>query len=106
MKDDLVPDAARDDGSNTSRLPTVAPDPTPSEARSRFDPDDGIVYFNESHSDFLMVKESEGMLLDYLSTLVAKEYVVYNNPRGNPTEVGEELVRLLVRIRRHTPRRS
>jgi len=106
VKDDLVPDAARDDGSNTSRLPTVAPDPTPSEARSRFDPDDGIVYFNESHSDFLMVKESEGMLLDYLSTLVAKEYVVYNNPRGNPTEVGEELVRLLVRIRRHTPRRS
>ena len=33
------------------------------------------------------------MLLDYRSTLVAKEYVVYNNPRAEPTEIGEELVR-------------
>lgn len=99
-------ESARPDSSSAIRLPTVAPDPMPGEARSRFDAVAGIVYFNESHSDFLMVKESEMMLLDYLSTLVAKEYVVYNNPRADATEVGEELVRMLVRVRRHTPRRS
>jgi hypothetical protein len=106
VRDDTNIDSARPESSNSSRLPTVAPDPEPGEARSRFDPVDGIVYFNESHSDFLMVKESETMLLDYLSTLVAKEYVIYNNPRAEPSEIGEELVRVLVRVRRHTPRRS
>ena len=106
VEEDTNIDSARPDSSNPSRLPTIAPDPEPGESRSRFDPVDGIVYFNESHSDFLMVKESETMLLDYLSTLVAKEYVVYNNPRADPTEMGEELVRMLVRVRRHTPRRS
>lgn len=106
VKDGTHLDSARADGSHASRLPTVAPDPFPGEARSRFDPTDGVVYFNESHSDYLMVKESEVMLLDYLSTLVAKEYVVYNNPRADPVDVGEELVRMLVRVRRHTARRS
>jgi hypothetical protein len=52
-----------------------------------------------------MVKDSEAMLLDYLATLVAKEYVVYNNPRASSDDVGEELVRMLVRVRRHIPRR-
>jgi hypothetical protein len=40
------------------------------------------------------------MLLDYLATLVAKEYVVYNNPRASADELGKELVRTLVRVRR------
>lgn len=106
VKDDSASDSARPDASNSGRLPTVAPDPNPGEARSRFDEIDGVVYFNESHPDYLMVKESETLLLDYLSTLVAKEYVVYNNPRAEPTEVGEELVRMLVRVRRHIPRRA
>ena len=51
-------------------------------AWSRFDPDHGIVFFNDVHGDYLMVKDSEAALLDYLATLVAKEYVVYNNPLG------------------------
>ncbi len=106
VKDDMNLNSARPDSSKVNRLPTVAPDPNPGEARSRFDPVDGIVYFNESHPDYLMAKESEMMLLDYLSTLVAKEYVIYNNPRADPNEVGEELVRMLVRVRRHIPRRS
>ncbi|HLH29010.1 MAG TPA: hypothetical protein VKW77_08835, partial [Acidimicrobiales bacterium] len=78
----------------------------PGLARSRFDPEDRVVYFNDTHGDYLMVKDSEPLLLDYLSTLVAKEYVVYNNPRADPGEIGEELVRMLVRVRRHIPRRS
>ncbi|MGO9343122.1 MAG: hypothetical protein ACLP6E_11490, partial [Acidimicrobiales bacterium] len=97
--------SAKPERPGASRLPTVAPDPNPGENRSRFDPDRGTVFFNDTHGDYLMVKDSEAMLLDYLATLVAKEYVVYNNPRASSDEVGEELVRMLVRVRRHIPRR-
>jgi len=108
---DPVPPATGSDtgqsaGSGNSRLPTVLPDPEPGEARSRFDPDAGIVFFNDTHSDYLLVKDAEPMLLDYLATLVAKEYVVYNNPRAESGEIGEELVRMLVRVRRHIPKRT
>jgi hypothetical protein len=65
-----------------------------------------VVFFNDTHADFLMVNDSEAVLLDYLATLVAKEYVVYNNPRASADELEEELVRMLVRVRRHIPRRS
>ena len=75
--------SAKPERPGSSRLPTVAPDPTPGENRSRFDSDRGTVFFNETHGDYLMVKDSEAMLLDYLATLVAKEYVVYNNPSRN-----------------------
>jgi hypothetical protein len=101
-----APDIEQPSGSGKSRLPTVLPDPEPGNARSRFDPDVGVVFFNDSHPDYLLVKDSESMLLDYLATLVAKEYVVYNNPRADPVELGEELVRMLVRVRRHIPRRT
>ena len=60
-----------------------------------------MVFYNDTHGDYLLVKDSEPMLLDYLATLVAKEYVVYNNPRASSNELGEELVRMLVRVRRH-----
>ena len=99
------PRSARPDRTGSNRLPTLAPDPAPGEERSRFDPERGVVFYNDLHSDYLMVKDSETSLLDYLSTLVAKEYVVYNNPRASSREVGEELVRMLVRVRRHLPRR-
>jgi hypothetical protein len=86
-------------------LPTLAPDPQPGSERSRFDPETGTVFYNEGHPDFLMVKDDEVSLLDYLSTLVAKEYVVYNNPRAAGGELAEEMVRMLVRVRRHLPKR-
>ncbi len=72
---------------------------------SRFEPDAGIVYYNDRHEDYLVVKDDEGGLLDYLATLVAKEYVVYNNPRAANDDFAEEMVRMLVRVRRHLPRR-
>lgn len=96
---------ARPSHSAGSRLPTLAPDLTPGDGRSRFDPELGVVFFNDRHPDYLMVKDSEAALLDYLATLVAKELVVFNNPRAAPVELGEELVRMLVRVRRHLPRR-
>ena len=61
--------------------------------------------YNDRHADYLLVKDDEPVLLDYLATLVAKEYVVYNNPRATSEDLAEEMVRMLVRVRRHTPRR-
>lgn len=61
--------------------------------------------YSDRHSDYLMVKDDEPALLEYLATLVAKEYVVYNNPRADTAEFGEEMVRMLVRVRRHLRRR-
>jgi len=113
--DDLTPDtppapvdgagAVRPAAGRSRHLPTVQPDPQPGPARSRFDADAGVVLYNEHHADFLMVKDDEPGLLDYLATLVAKEYVVYNNPLASAEELGEEMVRMLVRVRRHLPRR-
>lgn len=82
-------------------LPTIAADPAPGSSRSRFEPELGTVYYNDRHPDFLLVRDEEAALLDYLATLVAKEYVVYNHPRGGSDELGEEMVRMLVRVRRH-----
>lgn len=98
--------SAQPDRKRASHLPSLAPDPDPGEARSRFDPDEGVVLYNDRHADYLLVKDSEPALLDYLSTLVAKEYVVFNNPRAATEELAEEMVRMLVRVRRHMPRRG
>jgi hypothetical protein len=86
-------------------LPTLLPDPSPDGVRSRFDPEEGVVYYNDRHPDYLLLKGNEQALLDYLATLVAKEYVVYNNPRAASDELAEEMVRMLVRVRRHLPRK-
>ena len=96
---------ARPDRARSRHLPSVAPDPEPGHDRSRFDAEEGTVLYNERHADYLLVKDDEPLLLDYLATLVAKEYVVYNNPRATSQEMGEELVRMLVRVRRHLPKR-
>jgi len=93
------------DRDRSRRLPALARDPDPGEARSRFDPVDKIVLYNDGHADYLLVKDDEVSLLDYLATLVAKEYVVYNNPRAATPDLAEEMVRMLVRVRRHLPRR-
>jgi hypothetical protein len=96
---------ARPDRKRQTELPSIAPDPNPGVARSRFDESTGVVLYNDHHSDYLTVKDDEPMLLDYLATLVAKEYVLYNNPRVNNDEFAEEMVRMLIRVRRHLPRK-
>jgi hypothetical protein len=99
------PREARPDRRRSTDLPSVSPDPNPGEARSRFDPESGVVFYNDRHEDYLAVKADEAGLLDYLATLVAKEYVLYNNPRAANEDFGEEMVRMLVRVRRHLPKR-
>jgi len=97
--------AARSDGARSRNLPSVSPDPEPTHARSRFDAESGTVLYNDRHADYLLVQGDEAALLDYLATLVAKEYVVYNNPRSSSDDFAEEMVRMLVRVRQHLPRR-
>jgi hypothetical protein len=97
--------AASANGARERHLPSVAPDPQPGHRRSRFDPDAAIVLYNEQHADYLLVKDDEPALFDYLATLIAKEYVVYNNPRAQSDDLAEELVRMLTRVRRHLPAR-
>jgi hypothetical protein len=99
------PGSARPDDRRSRGLPTIEPDPDPGPSRSRFDAETGIVFYNPLHIDYLLVKNDEAGLLDYLATLVAKEYVVYNNPLANPSDLGEEMVRMIIRVRRHLPRR-
>jgi hypothetical protein len=89
----------------TSSLPTLEVDPSPGEARSRFDGDRGVVLYNDRHADYLLVKDDELLLLDYLATLVAKEYVVYNNPVATGEAMAEEMVRMVVRVRRQLQKR-
>jgi hypothetical protein len=100
-----APPRARPEPRRFKALPTLQPDPAPDGVRSRFDADEGVVYYNDRHPDYLLLKSDEPALLDYLATLVAKEYVVYNNPRAPSEELAEEMVRMLVRVRRHLPRR-
>ncbi len=108
--DRLLPPPPAEGAAGPSRrnahLPSLAVDPEPSDARSRFDPEGGVVLFNDQHPDYLVAKDSEAGLLDYLATLVAKEYVVYNNPLASAEELAEEMVRMLVRVRRHLGRRG
>jgi hypothetical protein len=99
------PASARPERGRSGELPSLAPDPDPGPARSRFDPEAAVVLYNDHHPDYLTAKEDEGILLDYLATLVAKEYVLYNNPRAAAADLSEEMVRVLVRVRRHLPRR-
>lgn len=102
---DAPPDEARPDRRRSTTLPSVSPDPDPGEARSRFEPDTGVVFYNDRHEDYLVVKDDEAGMLDYLATLVAKEYVLYNNPRAANEDFAEEMVRMLVRVRRHLRKR-
>jgi hypothetical protein len=99
------PAEARPSSGQSRHLPTLLPDPSPDGVRSRFDAEHGVVYYNDRHPDYLLLKSDEQALLDYLSTLVAKEYVVYNNPRAGSDELAEEMVRMLIRVRRHLPRK-
>lgn len=100
-----APSAAKPAPGRSRALPTLAPDPSPDGLRSRFDPEVGVVFYNDRHPDYLLVRSDPASLLDYLATLVAKEYVLYNNPRSAADELAEEMIRMLVRVRRHLPRK-
>lgn len=78
------------------------------------DPKDALNEFVSNAADEYLASSDSGQRIRamlrrrgrYLATLVAKEYVVYNNPMAAPPELAEEMVRMVVRVRRHlTPRK-
>lgn len=85
----------------SSLLAPLVPDPAPGTARSRFDARAHVVLYNDRHPDYLLLKDDVPGLLDYLTTLAAKEYVVDNHPRASSEQVAEEMVRVLVCLRHH-----
>jgi hypothetical protein len=103
----LLADRCLDDAA-TPPLRGVLPDPDPApgfgDARSRRG-DDGIVYYNDRHRDFLAVCDDAPSLLDYLAVLVAREEAVRALPDADPAAVTDEMVRLLMTARRRLPRR-
>lgn len=91
-------------GSQARELPNLVPDPNPDGSRGRFDDDAGIVYYNEWHPDYILVKDDESSLLDYLAPPWWPRSTSTTTRVLLPRSLPEEMVRMLVRVRRHMPR--
>ena len=74
--------------------------------RSELDRDQKVIYINSSHEDYKR-ERAEGVLsfLNYIVLVTTKEYVVWNNPHADQVTIGEDMIRYLVRARRHIPKR-
>ncbi len=68
------------DGDRHRSCHRVAPDPDPGRSAQPIRRRRGVVLYNDRHADYLIVKDDESALLDYLATLVAKEYVALQQP--------------------------
>jgi hypothetical protein len=80
--EDSLPPPPPDGRWNSQRsqhVPTVVADPSPGEAR-RFDSDAQGVRTTRVDTDGLLVTDDDGLLLDFLATLVATEYILYTSP--------------------------
>ncbi|HUY97567.1 MAG TPA: hypothetical protein VMW47_08115 [Verrucomicrobiae bacterium] len=78
----------------------VSPASSSRSVRSRFDAEQGRVFDQASHPDFLLAKHQESIGLDYLATPVAKEDAVFHHPRARADDLAEEMVRMLDRVHR------
>ena len=74
--------------------------------RSELDLDQKVIYINSSHPDYKR-ERAEGIpsFLNYIVLVTTKEYVVWNNPGADQVTIGEDMIRYLVRARRHMPKR-
>jgi hypothetical protein len=84
-------------------LPNLLPDTLPNQYRSRFQ--DGIIFYNDQHPDYLMVKSDSIAKINYLMSIIAKEYVLWNFSGASGAELTEEMIRLMTRARKHLPAR-
>lgn len=74
--------------------------------RSELDPDQKVIYINSAHEDYKRESAEGGSsILNYIVLVTTKEYVVWNNPRADQVTIGEDMIRYLVRARRHIPKR-
>ena len=96
---DACPDRRR-----TTDLPSVTPDPNPGDARSRFDAETGIVFYNDRHEDYLVVGR-RGRSARLPRDAGRQGVRPLRQPSRCQRGPAEEMVRVLVRVRRHLPRR-
>ena len=64
---------ARPSGRSAPASPSLLPDQPGTRPPRRFDPDTGVVLHSEVHPDYLLVKDDEPALLEYLTHLVVKD---------------------------------
>jgi len=74
--------------------------------RSELDRDQKVIYINSAHEDYRRERaDGTYSFLNYIVLVTTKEYVVWNNPRADQVTIGEDMIRYLVRARRHLPKR-
>lgn len=86
-----------------TKLPTIYYDDQLGSVRSRFDEGLGVIFVNDAHQDYLAVKAEPLRKYRYLMMLIAKEYVLWNNPHVQSEAVSEELVGFLAKAWKHSP---
>ena len=74
--------------------------------RSDFDTGARVIQVNELHPDYRAAREDGTAQLHYLTWLTAKELALWQNPHSDALATAEDMIRILVRARRHLPEKG
>jgi anti-sigma regulatory factor (Ser/Thr protein kinase) len=74
--------------------------------RSDFDAEARVIRVNELHPDYRAAREDGSAQLHYLTWLTAKELALWQNPHSDALATAEDMIRILVRARRHLPEKG
>ena len=74
--------------------------------RSEFDAEARVILVNELHPDYRAAREEGSAHLHYLTWLTAKELALWQNPHSDALATAEDMIRILVRARRHLPEKG
>ncbi len=74
--------------------------------RSEFDAATRVIQVNELHPDYRAAREDGSAQLHYLTWLTAKELALWQNPHTDALATAEDMIRILVRARRHLPEKG
>jgi hypothetical protein len=69
--------------------------------RSDFDGEARMILVNELHPDYRTARNDGSAHLHYLTWLTAKELALWQNPHSDAPATAEDMIRILVRARRH-----
>ena len=74
--------------------------------RSDFDAEARVIRVNDLHPDYRAAREDGSAHLHYLTWLTAKELALWQNPHSDALATTEDMIRILVRARRHLPEKG
>lgn len=74
--------------------------------RSDFDAEARVILVNELHPDYRAARDDGSAHLHYLTWLTAKELALWQNPHSDAPATAEDMIRILVRARRHLPEKG